>query len=382
MRNGRNCFVSLVLAALGTTAVTAQAGDSAVQRHRHVWKIVYTRNDEGLSAWTSTRRRATTLTGIPGRDTATSDQLPVWSPDGQYVAFSRAVGRPGIYVLQVGRGRPRRVLRTFSSSFAVSLAWSRDGRRLAVSVDCDYDTGPGKTCRPGRNGTTALYTVWRDGSHLRRLVAYPSDRSPVPHVWGTAWSRDGRRIAYIVTTAHGCCSESLYTVSANGGRPALVARVTGADRTLAAPSWAPNGRFIAYGECMLPRITSSVFCDLVVRRPTGDDRRVLLPGASSSPMLDTGLWASVWAPDSRTLLHPNFRDGLLAIDVRTGHRRVVLRQFVYVMALAHDARTFAYIAQQGPPSVATMNGRIVERGPRVPFFSGEGPPGSAAVWIR
>jgi dipeptidyl aminopeptidase/acylaminoacyl peptidase len=365
-----------------TTGVESR-GSAAPQR-LPVWKIVYSRNDEGLSVWRSSRRRAFRLTATP-KARSDSDWPAAWSPDGKYIAFSRVSGQPGIYVARVGHGPPRRLVETFPSAYDVHLAWSPDSRKLAFSINCDVDfLREGIPCKSGKNGTTALYTIERDGSHLQRLVAVPRNFAPRPEIWGDAWSPDGRRIAYILlTSTNDCCGDFLYTIDAAGGKPQLVAKGrAGPAYELGPPSWAPNGRWIAYGDCKVPPITSNVYCDLVVRNRSGGNPRVLL---RSFGRRDTGLWPSAWTPDSRTLLHSQGDDrgrpSLFAINVQTGRRRVVFRHFAEIIATSRDGRTFAFITGAGAPAVATLSGQIVDRGPQIPYFSGV-TGGTASLWIH
>jgi len=339
------------------------------------WKFAYTRNDGGLSTWASNRRRAVTVSGAPGRDSGLYDQLPVWSPDGSYVAFDRVAKASGIYVARVGREPPRRRLKTFPDSSTSSIAWSPDGRRLAASI----------TCTPGDCawGSTALYLFDRDGSQVRELVALPRDASGEPQIGGLAWSPDGRGIAYVLNGSSSCCSSALYTVDDDSGTAHLLANATRPANQLAAPTWSPDGRLIAYGDCTLPRLGPSAYCGIVVTSSSGGEPRVLF----ASPGVDTGLWPSVWTPDSQTLLHSAYTDAgkrLFAIDVGTGRRRIVLRTFADVISVARNGRTFAFVPEAASPrpAVATLTGRILDRGPRIPFFTRPGFAGSASLWIR
>ncbi len=363
---------------IGPTARASGApGASATRTRVPLWKIVYTRADGRLGVWMSNQRRLFALEGVPADPGSIGNWPAAWSPDGKDIAFARAKGQTGIYVVRVGHGRPRRLFTTDQEAYGVALAWSPDGRTLAFSVDCVDD--PSVT---GCRGVTALYTIHRDGTGLRQLTSVPAQALSIPQIWGDAWSPDGRRIAYIVTyTSTGNApGDALYTISAAGGRPRLIARET-PDRALAAPSWAPNGRLIAYGACHITRLGSHALCDLVVRPSSGGKPRVLLRG-----FVETGLWRAAWTPDSRTLLRGQGL-ALYAINVQSGRRRTVLRHFAAAIAVAGDGRTFAFIpdAAAPSPSLATLSGRVIDKGPRIPFYSGVGPtnggPGTASLWI-
>jgi dipeptidyl aminopeptidase/acylaminoacyl peptidase len=174
-------------------------GDAAATGLRS-WKIVWLRENGGLSVWTSQRRQTFALSGT------TNDDWPaVWSPDGQDIAFSRSSDRPGIYTARVGGGAPRRLTETLTDTQAEGIACSPDGRRIAYSVDCAQRQAPPFGCVSGPAGTTSLYTIDRDGSDRRRLVALTTAFAPFPEIRGLTWSRDSRRIAYVVQSADECC---------------------------------------------------------------------------------------------------------------------------------------------------------------------------------
>ncbi len=222
--------------------------------------------------------------------------------------------------------------------------------------------------------TTALYTIERDGSDRRQLIALPAASAPRPEIRGITWSRDSRRIAYVANDTF------LYTIGSSGGAPRLIAAERNPDYTLGNPAWSPNGRWIAYGgHCYVPLLGGDIDCSLVASSSRGTKRRVLLrsPG-------DTTLAPPAWTPDSRTVLYGTAgRPALFRIDFATARRRRIMRVFATALTVARDGRSFAFIP--GPfggtrPAVATLTGQIVARGPKIPYFYTGGEV-SASLWV-
>ena len=157
---------------------------------------------------------------------------PVWSPDGQYLAFCRIQkGQTGIYIISELGGAERKVrdthweAREFYEVFWYfgRLSWSPDGASLAfsdrlasnaptsiflLSLDSlavrkltspglpgDYNPAfspDGRTLafNRGSQGVTSIYTMPAQGGEERRLI------SGSQYGWGLAWTADGRNIVF------------------------------------------------------------------------------------------------------------------------------------------------------------------------------------------
>jgi Tol biopolymer transport system component len=113
-------------------------------------------------------------------DSQTDDRFPVWSPDGERIAYvSWLDGDAEIYSVRVDGSDLRNLTR--SGGWDVSPSWSPDGRQIAFFSD--------------RDRYRELYVMNADGSNLRMLT---DDNSPqnAQAAGAPAWSPDGRWLAY------------------------------------------------------------------------------------------------------------------------------------------------------------------------------------------
>ena len=109
-------------------------------------------------------------------DISERNQVPVWSPDGQFLAFGSArSGNWEIYTVDIRDGSTKQVTDHPEADYGPT--WSPDSRQIAfVST---------------RDGNAEIYAMEANGNNIRRLTHNQAlDRGP-------AWSPDGHTIAFV-----------------------------------------------------------------------------------------------------------------------------------------------------------------------------------------
>lgn len=116
--------------------------------------------------------------------------------------------------------------------------WSPNGKRIAFVSN--------RTDNPDGNSNSDIWIVSADntdkGQTLLQVTTNPgADRSP-------AWSKDGKRIAYVTTTQPELiwyATSHLAVISSNGGEPKVL--TTSLDRNVSAPNFSLDGKSIFFG---------------------------------------------------------------------------------------------------------------------------------------
>ncbi|MEX2261747.1 MAG: protein kinase [Bryobacteraceae bacterium] len=159
------------------------------------------------------------------RDSSADDTTPVFSPDGEKIAFRSDRDGGGIFVM----GATGESLRRLTGE-GYNPSWSPTGREIVYSTE--------QVIRPeARSGARGqLWIVSVDTAEKRRLPT-PND-AVQPH-----WSPHGKRIAYWAADAAGI--RDIWTVPAQGGQPAPVTKDTALDWN---PVWSPDGRLLYYAS--------------------------------------------------------------------------------------------------------------------------------------
>ena len=214
---------------------------------------------DGHGAYSVTRNRSINI-------------LPAWSPSGSHVAFTSYMRlNPDVYIVSAGGGRPRRV--SSYRGMNTGAAWSPDGSKLAVTLSKD--------------GQPEVYIVSAvSGRILKRLTNNRAIDS------GAAWSPDGSQIAFVSDREGG---PQIFVMNADGSNQRRVSMNGNYNTT---PTWNPRkgARQLAYTTR-----DGNTFDIVTLDLGTGKMTRITQKeGVNEEPS---------WAPNGRAIAFASHRPG-------------------------------------------------------------------------
>lgn len=142
-----------------------------------------------------------------------NDYNPVWSPDGNMIAFvSNRTGNNDIFLI----GADGRGLLNLTDNLASDSgpSWSADGKQIRFSSN--------------RDGRWQIYTMNTDGSGQKRLADTPTD------IFGATWSPDSSQLVYWSID-----EPSIYIMDSVGNHQMLITDKIVPYSTIA---WSPDGK--------------------------------------------------------------------------------------------------------------------------------------------
>ncbi len=196
--------------------------------------------------------------------------MPVWSPDGRYIAFLRGAGGAQNVILMPSLGGPERVLGEVLSG----LDWAPDGRSLAV-IDAQR--------------AVTLFSL--ENGQRTKITTPPSNILGDDH---PVFAPDGQKVAF--TRSDGG-SENIYVISISGGE---LRQLTFDNTRIQSLRWTPDGKHLIFasnrsGSFQLWKIQESGSSpELMTSAGSGPTDFAISPDGSQLVFAQTSVDTNIW----------------------------------------------------------------------------------------
>jgi eukaryotic-like serine/threonine-protein kinase len=158
---------------------------------------------------------------------------PVWSPDGQRIAYHSSK-RGGIWVVPAFGGAPKQLTDSGSRP-----AWSPDSSSIAFQSQSAIDFQPNS---PNIPPPSTIWVVAAAGGTPKQVTR---DNGPGDGHGAPCWSPDGRRIAFVAVDM-GSVESEIWSVARDGAEPKLLTGGIKKHSSNFDPVYSPDGRSIYF----------------------------------------------------------------------------------------------------------------------------------------
>jgi Tol biopolymer transport system component/DNA-binding winged helix-turn-helix (wHTH) protein len=163
------------------------------------------------------------------------DCCPVWSPDGNLIAFSRFFGSDRIiYTVSPNGGSLRKLHATTAGTKRGELDWSPDGQWIVFVGESPH-------------GTSSIFKLSPKNLTVQRITEPPA----MNHDWGPAFSPDGQSLSFVRTHESGL-PENVMVMPAGGGESRVA--LSFFNGILGPPVWTADGQSILFSAGTEPSL--------------------------------------------------------------------------------------------------------------------------------
>jgi Tol biopolymer transport system component len=252
-----------------------------------------------------------------GAAVSSSYSDPVWSPDGEQLAFVSDRANPGtghedVYVMRLDGSGLRRLTSDTDRYGKAGLAWSPNGKWIAYQDDAH------------------ISEVSADGSQHRRLTGYGGFQPD--------FSPSGRRIAY----GNGAAEfySSIYVMRPDGSGKTLVAFPRESE-SLNTPTWSPGAQRLAFGVGTAADTNLITPYLAIISRYRGHRAKLAIGHT---------IYSTDWSPNGRTILlvedpvlnDPRGDTRISVLDLRTRKIRSLGEHATYTAHWSPDGRRIVF----------------------------------------
>jgi Tol biopolymer transport system component len=233
------------------------------------------------------------------------DEMPVWSPDGSWIAFHRFYSGSISWSEQVEGAVPRSALviagTDGSDLHEIDTGNIEPGWTFSWTPNSNQIVFEGRVWG-SENGSDNLYVVGLDGSGLTTL-------SQESHIWRLQFAPDGNSIAFLGLMYDQYDPVGLFSVNLDGSE---LTRLTDPGIRVSSFAYSPDGTMMLISDVFNPESESSTM------------QVVNLDGSGIREFSGLGLSSmfAVWSPDSTRFVHVGTTgqgtSHLTIVDVQTG----------------------------------------------------------------
>ena len=267
-----------ILTGSDTEVISATGRDFASPGFSHDGNYIYFRESQSASSTVFDLYRAPVLGGAPELIVRDIDSNPTFSPDGRHFAFARMndpeVGKWRLQEALAEGGDEKTLLVSPLADAPISLAWSPDGIRIAISTF-------------GYTGDF-LSAIDMFNVNTNRVESFARSKESLP--FDVAWSPDGRTI-YAVYVRLGKGQVSAYQIGA-------FAYPEGKFRSITKDASQHPALKISADGLTLATVQLQVKDQIYVLPGNGAGEAVTVPGISSQETLS----GMDWLPDGRLVV--------------------------------------------------------------------------------